>query len=133
MYEPDPTDITKFNRLSANEIETKLAGAIVEATFHIKHNAFGRGDDPHQSFSAILDQAIIWATEDDEPITTMFDNHDPNNGPMVLSPPRLKRTADNLTGANIGAGPSKIGVKARKVSDESSPPNTSLPPDRRRY
>ncbi|KAG8978554.1 hypothetical protein FRB94_012191 [Tulasnella sp. JGI-2019a] len=124
VYEPDLTNINKFTCLSANEIESKLPGVIIKATFHIKNNMFNRGEDAYQSFSAILNQMIIWATKTDKLTTTIFDNHNPNSGPMILSPACPKCRAENCEGVNTTAGPSNHSIKSCKLSDNTTPKNT---------
>ncbi|KAG8916509.1 hypothetical protein FRC01_003020 [Tulasnella sp. 417] len=120
-------------RLTADEIEARLPGALVEVLFSIKHN-YIRQSKSH-SFSATIQQIIVIQTLQEEPMPTIFDNHDPST-PLILSPRKKRVRDDEVTpeeyeAANSQASPSKRSRKAATTS-KSPPKQTNTRKSRRR-
>lgn len=134
----DADDESGYRRLDAREIEDELPGAVCLVTMLLKHNTMGNSGSPFHSFTGNIQQIVIFRSGEDVPATSVFTKHDPNTGPLMLSPSPRKRKASGRTQAAVlvrdsssperdapGPGPTTTSNKTRKTAANTSPGKAS--------
>ncbi|KAG8910698.1 hypothetical protein FRC01_006184 [Tulasnella sp. 417] len=118
-------DYATEKRLSATEVENKLPGALVEVIYTIKH-CYLKQSKTH-SFSAEIQQIVVIEALDNEPIPTIFDDHD-SSTPLMISPPKKRGRDDDDTGDEGDGGSSDSRPSPAKKAKPAKIPATPKTP-----